>query len=307
MLYLKTPWCPSDLMNIVWTLENFRCERLLQKTSHAEVYETTIRKIKVVIKRYSKGIDHVQIPYIIHEVEIHSRIHSPYVVALYGAFETQDHIYLIMEPCKTDLREHLNHMMDLQNYPLTEASFVVEILIPILLAIKYLHESNIIHRDLKPENILVDYDGNWKICDFGVAMNLYSNRATSLVGTLDYISPEVLDKRLVSTDNKKIDIWSIGIIVCECITGILLFHVSEELKRTLYANENQTALMKQIHNSIPASISQYARNFLQACLHVDNHKRSNIHTLLKHPWIQQYVNEKQKLDMIVILRRLCCI
>jgi serine/threonine protein kinase len=300
MLYLKTPWCPTTLMGIVWNSETFPCERLLQKTSHAELYESIIQNTTVVIKRYSKLMEHVQLPYIIHEIDIHSRLYCPHIVQLYGAFETKEYIYLIMETCRTDLREHLNYLMDIRSYPMNESHFVTEILIPLLLALQYLHNNHIIHRDIKPENILIDKDGKWKICDFGVSMNLYSNRASSLVGTLDYISPEVLNNRVVLTNNEKIDIWSVGILSCECISGKLLFDVSEESKRSLYADENQTELTSQIQTSIPATISENARDFLIACLHVNKERRWCVTSLLNHPWVKQNVKSKNQ------LRKLCC-
>ena len=65
----------------------------------------------------------------------------------------------------------------------------------LVLGLKDLHENNIMHRDLKLENLMVDYDGNLKIVDFGVARVLRHNElAHSIVGTPAYFAPEILLK-----------------------------------------------------------------------------------------------------------------
>lgn len=79
----------------------------------------------------------------------------------------------------------------------------------------YLHSLGIIHRDIKPENILNSY-GVLKLSDFGWSIYTEEKRMT-FCGTLDYVSPEVVSGK---DYDFKVDIWSIGVLTYELITGI---------------------------------------------------------------------------------------
>ena len=94
----------------------------------------------------------------------------------------------------------------------------------IVLAIENLHEMGIIYRDLKPENILIDKEGHIKLIDFGFAKimkNISKDRTFTNCGTPGYCAPEVMLPRVGY--NYKVDIWSIGILICEMIGGFIPF------------------------------------------------------------------------------------
>jgi serine/threonine-protein kinase len=96
----------------------------------------------------------------------------------------------------------------------------------VLNALAYIHANGVVHRDLKPENILVDENDNIKLIDFGIAGDTSSRRLTyanftTALGTPDYISPEqVKGKR----GDGRSDIYSMGVILYEMLTGKLPFH-----------------------------------------------------------------------------------
>lgn len=87
-------------------------------------------------------------------------------------------------------------------------------------AIEYLHSRNppIIHRDIKPENLLV-FGDTIKLADFGWS-NHNENMRNTYCGTPDYLAPEMI---LRTTHNEKLDIWSLGVLTFELLTGYAPF------------------------------------------------------------------------------------
>jgi len=96
----------------------------------------------------------------------------------------------------------------------------------ILSAVKYLHQNKIIHRDIKPENILLDKKGNVKLADFGWSNFAGDKPRKTYCGTVDYLAPEMIDK---SGHDEKLDIWCLGVLVYELLTGKTPF-VTENAK-----------------------------------------------------------------------------
>lgn len=99
----------------------------------------------------------------------------------------------------------------------------VNIALQVLEALKYLHGRGYLHRDIKPHNILFDADGNTRLADFGLSKLLESNTyLNSVVGTPNYMAPEVWKgKTCISSD-----LWSVGIVLYEMLTGELPFQAS---------------------------------------------------------------------------------
>lgn len=102
------------------------------------------------------------------------------------------------------------------------------------LAIRYLHEKNIIHGDIKPENVVLTKGGPAKLCDFGSASLFGQQRSNS--GTLEYLAPEAV---LNFPQNHKVDVWALGILLFEMISGSAPFHgqtkeqILKDMKKTL--------------------------------------------------------------------------
>lgn len=95
------------------------------------------------------------------------------------------------------------------------ASYVVKI----LEGLHYLHQSDVVHCDLKAANILTTKNGNVKLSDFGVSLNLRAmerQNQNDVAGTPNWMAPEVIELKGAST---KSDIWSLGCTVIELLTG----------------------------------------------------------------------------------------
>ena len=82
-------------------------------------------------------------------------------------------------------------------------------------ALMYLHSKNVIHRDIKPENLL-NCHGTIKLSDFGWSAHAVEDKRKTMCGTLDYLPPEMVNR---VSYNHKVDIWSIGILAFEFLTG----------------------------------------------------------------------------------------
>ncbi len=150
-------------------------------------------------------------PYIFNlEITSLKKLNHPYIVNLIDYFQEDDFFYIITQW--------------LNGIPITQLSLPVSnwitLFIKILQGIKYIHENGIIHRDLKPENILVLNNNQPQIIDFGLSImqNEHNDQDMKILGTLPYIPPEQTGF-VKSTSDIRSDIYSLGVIFYECLTG----------------------------------------------------------------------------------------
>lgn len=141
-------------------------------------------------------------------------VSHPNVVRAYEYLRDGDLVAYTMEYVGGgDLAERLSRP---ERIPIPE---VVRLLSQMCAGVQAIHDAGIVHRDLKPENILLTKDGNVKIADFGIARNRHGPKLTEhggVVGTIDYVSPEYM---LNSQVDWRSDIYAIGILAYEMITG----------------------------------------------------------------------------------------
>jgi len=130
-------------------------------------------------------------------------------------------------------------------------------------AVDYLHSRDIIHRDLKPSNILIDENGIAFVTDFGLA-KIFDVRHTNLeddvhtqsgmiVGTPGYMSPEQAAGQLADISARS-DIFSLGTILYELITGISPFKQNSPLDSLVYVIEGEPPLPHTLDASIPSQL-----------------------------------------------------
>lgn len=152
-------------------------------------------------------------------------ISNPFIITLHYAFITSNYLYLALQYCNGgDLYHYLSRM---PNYRISEndARFYAS---EVLLALECLHAYNYMYRDLKPENILISHTGHIVLGDFDLSMSTDINNDNklnltgekSLVGTLEYISPEVAQGLEY---DERTDWWSFGILIYEMIYGKVPF------------------------------------------------------------------------------------
>ncbi|KAK0228572.1 ste11-like protein [Armillaria fumosa] len=171
----------------------------------------------------------------------------------------------------------------LRSYGAFEEPLVKNFVRQILQGLSYLHERDIIHRDIKGANILVDNKGGVKISDFGISKKVdvqvlagnHRVHRPSLQGSVFWMAPEVVKQ---SGHTQKADIWSVGCLVVEMLTG-----------EHPWAQLTQMQAIFKIGSSarpaIPSDISSEAQDFLTKTFEIDHEARPAAAELLKHPWI----------------------
>ncbi|MHC4310639.1 MAG: protein kinase domain-containing protein, partial [Planctomycetota bacterium] len=168
-----------------------------------------------------------------------SALEHPNICVIYDIEETEDGDVFISMPCYKG--QSLRQKIDAGPLELSEAFNIIK---QIGTGLAQAHKLNIIHRDIKPENIIVTDEGEAKILDFGLAKVKGTESLTSVgtvLGTLYYMSPEQLQGKDI---DHRTDIYALGILFYEMITGQLPFD-----------GENEMAMLYAIMNNAPAPIT----------------------------------------------------
>lgn len=178
-----------------------------------------------------------------------SELSHPNIVSIYDVGNDHGMQYLVMEYVDgTNLKEYLR-----DNFPLP-LERIQSIMEQILSAVAQAHSLGIIHRDLKPLNILMDKEGNIKISDFGIAMALNDEGMTqtnSVLGTVHYLSPE---QACGSQATKRSDIYSLGVILYELLTGSVPFVGETPVSVAIKHSRNELPSVRKKDPSIPQSL-----------------------------------------------------
>ena len=169
----------------------------------------------------------------------------PNIVSIYDVGEG-DRPYIVMEYIDgMDLKQYIR-----ENHPIPYQK-VIDIMQQILDAVEYAHKNDVIHRDIKPHNILIDKQGNVKITDFGIAVALSQNSITqtnSLLGSVQYISPEQARGNVVT---KQSDIYSLGIVLYELLTGTVPFQGESAVSIALKHFQTPIPSLHEFDSRIP--------------------------------------------------------
>jgi serine/threonine protein kinase len=135
----------------------------------------------------------------------------------------------------------------------------------VVLAVEFLHQQGLVHRDLKPANVLVGSELEPKVLDFGLARHLETDerqltRPGELLGTPDYFSPE--QAQAGSLDARS-DIFSLGVILYELLTGQLPFHGETLGAQILSLREQDPVLPRRVEGSIPGDLQNICLKALE--------------------------------------------
>ncbi|XP_049282716.1 stress-activated protein kinase JNK-like isoform X1 [Anopheles funestus] len=257
------------------------------------------------------------------ELKLMRLVDHPNIIKLLYAYtpqqslETFRDVYIFTELMDNNLRNVIGTKLDHERI-----SFLVY---QMLCGIKYLHAAGIIHRDLKPSNIVVCKNCSLKILDFGLARSIEASfTMTQYVVTRHYRAPEIILNMEYDT---KVDIWSIGCIMAELITGHVLFpgtdHVDQWMRivqtlgtpRPEFIARTTPGTQRYISNQPPVAgrafdelfpdavfdtvVSNHpqltndaARDFLRRMLAFDPMERISVDEALEHPYIRVWYYEE---------------
>lgn len=173
----------------------------------------------------------------------------PHIVNIFDVGEDEELHYLVMEYIDGQtLKKYIQTNGPLQTHE------AVNIMKQLVSAIANAHHNGIVHRDIKPQNILMDAEGNVKITDFGIAMALSATAHTktnSIIGTVHYLSPEQARGGMAT---KKSDIYSLGIVFYELLTGELPFSAETAVAIALKHLQEETPSVRIAFPAIPQSV-----------------------------------------------------
>jgi serine/threonine protein kinase len=171
-------------------------------------------------------------------------------------FDVQDDFYyMVMELLEGDtLRAQLNeYRVKKERIPLNE---IARILTDVLSGLEYAHSEGVIHRDIKPANIMLTKKGQAVLTDFGIAQILGSTRVTvsgAMMGTLNYMAPE---QGLENRCDARSDIYSLGIVLYEMLTGYPPFDADTPLAILMKHLNDPLPLPSKLDPNLPPSFEQ---------------------------------------------------
>ena len=178
---------------------------------------------------------------IMTEIETLSNFHHPFINQILDHFETETHIFIVMEYVCGDLLGFIRKRAKLSE---SVSKIIFKQLIE---GLKYIHKKHYVHRDIKLDNILIDLTNTIKICDFGVSKHFDDKNEIMYdhCGTPAYIAPEIFEH--TGYKGPACDIWSAGVTLYYMLAGEQPFKAGSitELEKIIKAGEKLKVLVKK--------------------------------------------------------------
>jgi serine/threonine protein kinase/Flp pilus assembly protein TadD len=211
------------------------------------------------------------------EAKSAAALSHPNILSIFEIDEQNGSLFLVMEFVDGQtLKSHISTLTSGTGVPVLQAIDWIE---QIAQGLKTAHEMNIIHRDIKTENIMITRDGRLKIMDFGLA-KLKSDagitKTKTSVGTLSYMSPE--QAQAIPADHR-CDIWSLGVVFYEILTGELPFKAEHEAALLYLIINEEPPAPSVLNRKIPNQLDTIVKKMIEK----DRDKRfQNMNELLSH-------------------------
>lgn len=206
------------------------------------------------------------------EAQSTTSLDHPNIVSVYDVGYDEPYYFIVMEYVEgTTLKQYIQKRGVI---PVDEA---VHIMKQMTSAISHAHANHIIHRDLKPHNILLDEYGNAKVTDFGIATAMTQTtitRTNAVMGSIHYLSPEQARGGIV---DEKTDIYSLGIVLFEMVTGRLPFTGDSAVSIVIKHLQEEIPFPTTFNPTIPQSVE----NIILKAVHKDpNYRYASVSEML---------------------------
>ena len=223
-----------------------------------EGFQKTVA-IKRILPHLTDSVDFLTM--FVDEAKLAAQLNHPHIIHIYDLGKLDDDYYIAMEFVEgKDLRTILNEARRReQPLPLPLALLVASRLAS---ALDYAHrkrdfdnrELGLVHRDVSPQNVLISYEGDIKLCDFGIVKAVAKASKTqmgALKGKLQYMSPEQAWGRVVDARS---DIFSLGAVLFEMLTGKRLFAGDSEISVLESVRDCRIRAPRELEPELPAAV-----------------------------------------------------
>lgn len=186
-----------------------------------------------------------------------SNLSHPNIVEVYDVGEEDGQYYIVMEYIEGKTLKQLLNKRGALTLP-----EVIDIMTQLTDGLSHAHEAYIIHRDIKPQNIMIEDNGTIKITDFGIAMAVNATQFTqtnSVMGTVHYLPPEQANGKGATV---KSDIYSLGILMYELLTGSVPFKGDNAVEIALKHMKEKLPSIRKQNPLIPQSVENIV---IKAC------------------------------------------
>lgn len=252
-------------------------------------YDTILdREVAVKVLRGDLANDEKFVKRFQREAKAASSLNHPNIVEMYDVGEDDGNYFIVMEYVSGKTLKSL-----IKKRGALSLSETIDIMLQLTSGIACAHDSYIIHRDLKPQNVMILEDGRVKITDFGIAVALNSAELTqtnSVMGSVHYLPPEQANG---SGATVKSDIYSLGILMYELLTGKLPFKGDNAVEIALkHMKEKLPSIIEQNPN-IPQSVENVV---IKACAKNPENRYDSVkemHEDLKTVLSEERANEKK--------------
>lgn len=249
--------------------------------------------IKVIDKKVNKK----DLTIFLKEIELLKIFDHPYIVDFQEVYEDKKKLYIVLEHLAGG---ELTDRFDDHPTGFSEEE-TKKLFWQMAYAVNYMHERKIAHRDLKPENFMFKTKGGneLKLIDFGLSQTFSrKDKMRTICGSPYYLSPEILNQKYT----KKCDVWSLGVMLFEMLTGQLPFY--SDNNNDLFRLVQSGRYDKNLISENKKNFSENCQDLIKKMIVVGENERPDLQEVLEHDWFKQEMLEMRTDNMKLIRKKM---